>query len=128
MSKKVYVFDEEGSRYEVNNIEAMLNELPDDGLELIYKSTRYFHEFNKTILELIKLGKIEQTEGNPYDVEGVEIGLEAFAEKIKDKLGEEVLAKFIEETDAQWEANKPSELDVPPTDEGKDESDTFHEN
>jgi hypothetical protein len=127
MSKKVYVFDEEGSRYEVNNIEAMLNELPDDGLELIYKSTRYFHEFNKTIIALIELGKIEQTEGEPYDFEGVELGLKAFGDKIKDRLGDETLAKFIEETDAQWEANKP-EFKDPPTDSSSDEAEAFHEN
>ncbi len=110
MSNKVYIFDEEGSRYEVTNTKAMLEEMPDDGLELIYKSTRYFHEFNKTVLELMDKGIIEQSEGNPYDVEGIERGLTAFADKITEKLGAEKLAQFIEETDKQWEANKPKDF------------------
>jgi len=111
MDDKVYVFDEEGARYEVNNIDAMLEEMPDEGLQLIYKSTRYFHEFNKTVLQLIENKKIEQTEGKPYDVEGVERGLNAFATKITEKLGAETLTLFDDETDAQWEANRPKDFD-----------------
>lgn len=117
MDDKIYVFDEEGARYEVTNIEAMLEEMPEDGLEAIYKSTRYFHEFNKTVVELIKKGIIEQTEGKPYDVEGVERGLTAFEGKITEKMGAEKLAQFIEETDAQWEANKPKGFDAPDSSE-----------
>lgn len=113
MSEKIYIFDEEGSRYEVNNAKAMLEEMPDEGLEMIYKSTRYFHEFNKTVLELMDKGIIEQTEGNPYDVEGVERGLTAFADKITEKLGADTLTQYNEETDAQWEANKPKDFKLP---------------
>ena len=118
---KVYVFDEEGSRYEVNNVTAMLDEMPNEGLELIYKSTRYFHEFNKTVIEMIEKGVIEQTEGNPYDVEGVERGITAFADKITEKLGADKLTLFITETDAQWEANKPKGFETSPEDSSEEE-------
>lgn len=120
MSEKIFIFDEEGSRYEVTNIEALLNELDNDGLELIYKSTRYFHEFNKTILELIERRIIEQTEGTPYECDGVEIGLIAFEGEITKRLGPEKLAKFIAETDAQWEENKPN-VTKPPVDLDEEE-------
>ena len=107
---KIYIFDEVGSRYEVTNMTEMLEQLPDDGLEGIYKSTRYYHHYNKGFLELIEHGLIEQVEGEEYDVAGVDRGLEAFADKITEKMGDEVLNTFIEETDAQWEANKPPDL------------------
>lgn len=113
MEEKIYIFDEEGARYEVTNIEALLEELPDEGLESIYKSTRYFHEFNKTVLELIERKIIEQTEGKPYDVEGVERGMKAFETKIIEKMGSDVLAEFIKDTDAQWEENKPETFNIP---------------
>jgi arsenate reductase-like glutaredoxin family protein len=105
--EKIFIFDEFGDRYEVTNIVAMLDELPDDGLEMIYKSSRYYNEFNKTIEELKSKGAIQQVEGEDYDVEAVEKGLEYFAETIEKRLGKETLDKWIEETDAQWEANKP---------------------
>ena len=105
--KKVFIFDEFGDRYEVENIQGMFEELPDDGLEVIYKPTRYFHEFNKTVIELMEHKIIEQVEGASYDVEGVERGLEAFEKEITKRLGEDVLKQWQEETDAQWEANKP---------------------
>jgi len=121
MSEPIYVFDEEGSRFIVTNVSAMLEEMPDEGLEVIYKSTRYFHEFNKTVIELMKKGVIEQTEGEPYDVEGVERGIKAFADKISEKLGVDKLIQYNEETDAQWEANKPKSFELPPEDtENKD--------
>jgi hypothetical protein len=107
---KIYIFDEYGDRYEVAEINEMLKEMPDDGLEGIYKSTRYFHEFNKTILQLIEHKKIEQTEGIPYDSDGVDRGLDAFANAIIERLGDETLKSWQEETDAQWEANKPNDI------------------
>jgi hypothetical protein len=104
---KVYIFDEFGDRYEVTDIDAMLRELPEEGLEVLYKSTRYFHEFNKTVLELIDHKIIEQVEGEKYDVEGVENGMKAFEAEIKQRIGEATLTTWQEETDAQWEANRP---------------------
>jgi hypothetical protein len=104
---KIYIFDENGDQFEVTNIDGMLTDLPDDGLEVIYKPTRYFNEFNKTITELMEHKIIEQVEGSPYDAEAVERGMKAFESEIKQRLGEETLIKWQEETDAQWEANKP---------------------
>lgn len=104
---KVYIFDEFGDRYEVTDIDAMLKELPEEGLEVLYKSTRYYHEFNKTVLELIDHKIIEQVEGEKYDVEGVENGMKAFEAEITQRIGESTLKTWQEETDAQWEANKP---------------------
>lgn len=104
---KIYIFDEFGDQYEVSDIDAMLKELPEEGLEVIYKPTRYFHEFNKTIQELMEHNIIEQVEGSPYDSEAVERGLSAFEGEIKQRLGEDTLREWQEETDAQWEANKP---------------------
>ena len=112
MNEKIYIFDEEGSRFEVHNVEAMLDELPKDGLEMIYKSTRYFHEFNKTVLKLIELGKIELQEGEPYDVDGVENGLKHFRSKIIETFGQDGLDRFDAETDAQWEENKPDGFNI----------------
>lgn len=109
--EKVYIFDEFGDRYEVGKIKEMLQEMPNEGLEVIYKSTRYYHEFNKTVLQLIEHKKIEQVEGEVYDVEGVERGLTAFEDRIVEVLGEEKLKEWQEETDAQWEANKPETLE-----------------
>jgi hypothetical protein len=114
---KVYIFDEFGDRYEVTDIDAMLTELPEEGLEVLYKSTRYFHEFNKTVLELIDHKIIEQVEGEKYDVEGVENGMKAFEAEIKQRLGEQTLTTWIEETDAQWEANKPDFNNTDPIEE-----------
>jgi len=121
MGEPIYVFDEEGARFLVTNVNAMLEEMPDEGLEVIYKSTRYFHEFNKTVLQLMDRGIIQQTEGNPYDVEGVERGLTAFADKITEKLGGDKLIQYNEETDAQWEANKPKGFELPPEESGEEE-------
>lgn len=104
---RICIFDEFGDQYEVGNIDGMLTDLPDDGLEVIYKPTRYFHEFNKTILELKERKIIEQVEGTSYDAEAVERGMKAFEAEIKQRLGEETLTAWQEETDAQWEANKP---------------------
>ena len=105
--ERVCIFDENGDQYEVTNIDGMLTDLPDEGLEVIYKPTRYFHEFNKTIQELMEHKIIEQVEGTPYDTDAVNRGLRAFEAEIKQRLGEETLTKWQEETDLQWEANKP---------------------
>lgn len=111
--EKIYIFDEFGDRYQVENIDAMMKEIEDEALEVIYKPTRYYHEFNKTVLQLVELGKIQQMEGTPYDVEGVERGLKYFEDEITKRFGAEKLKGWQDETDAQWEASKPNIDDIP---------------
>lgn len=105
--EKIIIFDEFGDQYMVDNIVAMLDEMPEEGLEVIYKASRYFNHFNLHIEEMKDKGVIQQIEGEDYDKEAVERGLTYFADKITEKLGADTLTTWNEETDAQWEANSP---------------------
>lgn len=106
---RISIFNEEGDRFVVDNIEAMLTELPDEAFEVIYKPTRYYHEYNQMICEMIEKNIIQQTEGPKYDSEAVERGLKAFEGEIIKRFDEETLKEWQVETDAQWEANKPKD-------------------
>ncbi len=107
MSKKVYIMDETGSQYEVANITQMLDSLLDEDLIEIYSSTKYFNELNLAVEELVEAGLIEQLDGENYEAEAVQSGLDHLGGEIIKRLGQEKLDEVDNEVDTAWKLNKP---------------------
>jgi len=102
--KKYFLFDDEGSGWEVYDMEGMLEELFDDDVENFYKSTRYFHELEMAKIELIELGLMTQESGPKYDAEAVILAAEAMANEIIKRSGQETLDILDSEVDVTWKA------------------------
>ncbi len=105
--KKYYIYDEFGDRYEVSNIKGMLNDIDDDGIEVILKPTMYFHELNKCLSELMDKNIIQKTLGEDYDAEAVDRAIDEFKIEVVSRFGQETLDEWVEDTMKQWENNKP---------------------
>lgn len=107
MSQRMFFFDEVGDKWEVYEMEEMLEEFLDEDLKEVYVSTRYFHELELAKLELIKLGLLEQVQGEHYDAEAVILGAETIAIAIVKRFGQETLDLLDSEVDITWQENKP---------------------
>lgn len=105
--KQMFFFDETGDKWEVYDMEGMLEEFLDEDLKEVYVSTRYFHELEMAKLELIKLGLLEQVQGEYYDAAAVVLGADTIAEAIVERLGQDILDQLDSEVDVTWQENKP---------------------
>ncbi len=103
----VYIIDEMGEQYEISDVDSMVSSLLDEDLIDLYKSTRYFNELNLAVCELVEAGLIQQLDGEDYQKEAVQNGLNSLSTEITKRLGKAKLISFDKEVDLAWQENKP---------------------
>lgn len=103
----VYIIDEMGEQYEISDVDSMVSSLLDEDLIDLYKSTRYFNELNLAVCELVEAGLIQQLDGEDYQKEAVQNGLNSLSTEITKRFGKAKLISFDKEVDLAWQENKP---------------------
>lgn len=97
------IFDETGSRYEVDQMEAMVADMTTEELETIYKSTSYFKRFEQYLQSLQNKGTLKELPHGEVNFEAVDASLVKLGTRIAEELGEETLETWALEVKTSWE-------------------------
>lgn len=102
MNQVYAIFDEMGTRFEVEDMKGMTQEMSPDELENIFKSTSYFLLFEQHLDELYKSGKLKELPHGELDFTTVTSALDIMGERIRVDQGDEIYVEWITEAEISW--------------------------
>lgn len=109
MSKN-YLFNGDGAVYVVNSLENLLDTFTLEEIESSYKINRYYDEFNKDIIELVKLGHIIDVNGVGYNASDHELSIKIIKTYVGINFREELIKKWEKELVFDWRSKKPKNI------------------
>jgi hypothetical protein len=107
---KGYMFDENGQRINIDNVDIFVSEMEDRLLVNTYRNTIYQHTLILEMESLVEKGYAKTNSDESYDGELTINSLNSMAQEIEMRFGEEYHQEVIDSVDLSFLDNKPENL------------------
>lgn len=104
------LFNEDGSIFIVTNIHSLLDTFTIEELESLFVLNKYYHELNKDLLELVKLGYVIDVNNVGYNEKEHDASINEIIKYVKNNFDGKLINQWECKIDYDWRKNKPKNL------------------
>jgi hypothetical protein len=110
MDYKNFLFNEDGSVYFINNLEALLDTFELTELEALFKLNLYYNELNIDLMELVALGYLEDVNQVGYEQINHENSIKIIKEYTNKNFNKSFIKTWEQSMHYDWRDKKPKNL------------------